>query len=81
VFAKQPPIDQRRQMLTSLGGQFKAVRDRIASRIVSASCKRRAEGKPAKKREQGTSPASKKKEQGASPAQNCVDPISPKMWI
>ena len=77
VFAEQAVVDQRRQILATLRGQFETVLDQIGvchhfrlvlkrtvQRFVQTSCRR----------------ASRKKEQGAKPcSENCVDPISPKI--
>ena len=80
MFAKQPAIDQRRQIFATLGGKFKAVMDRIARRHrgadrtvfgVSRTCEASLKKAGPKEKEQGEKPCSK----------NCVDPISPKSWI
>jgi hypothetical protein len=63
----------------TLCGQFKAALDRIGSRHRFSVSKKRARRKPDFKQSKARS---KEKRAGRKPcSKNCVDPISPKIWI
>jgi hypothetical protein len=70
MFAKQPAIDQRRQILATLGGEFKAVLDQACCRHAGCVVMEISSRHPEKQ-------ISKKKSRARSPAQKLCRPYFP----